>query len=373
VFDDCSLTTRAGAALLIANARYWPTVAPTVGDELKHWEQRAQAIPDKQLRTVALAKLHSESFNAEGTTTLATLVNRADRPRTAKAIVAMQVMYDYLDGLEEQTTIHTPPRGRHPFQAFADAVDPTAETSDPDDRPPGDDGHYLRDLTATVRDTLATLPARTVILPVAQRAARRCTEAQIRVHAPASTGPAELQAWAIREAAGTALDWREFLAGAATSALSVYALIAAGTDRRTTIAQATAIDAAYLSIGALATMLDSLIDHQHDLRMNTQWFLPYYEDRSLLTDRLAETARRAVTQARALPHGAHHVMTLVGVAAYYLSTPEASTEQVRPLITRLQRELRPLITPTLLFMRTWRAAKRAHTALHARGYAGHET
>jgi tetraprenyl-beta-curcumene synthase len=358
VFGDGSLTARAGLALLRANARYWPTVAPTVREQLRHWELRAQAIPDPDLRRVALENLHTESFNAEATTTLATLVNRADRARTAEAIVAMQVMYDYLDGLAEQTTFDVARDGHRLFAAFTDAVTPHVQPRNYyGEHSYGDDGHYLSELTATVKYTLAALPASTAIAPVAQRAARRCAEAQTRVHAPVDIGPSELEAWAVREAAGTPLPWREFLAGAATSAMSVFALITAGADRQTTREQALAIDAAYLSIGALATMLDSLIDFEHDVDMDMQWYLRCYEDQTLLAARLAEIARLATAQARGLPHDAHHVMTLVGTAAYYLSAPEANSELARPLTNRLRKELRPLITPTLAVMRTWRAAK----------------
>ncbi len=359
VFGDGSLTARASFALLLANLRYWSSVAPTVREQLRHWERRARAIPDPELRRVALENLRSEGFNAEGTTTLATLAKRSKRGRAAEAIVAMQVMYDYLDGLAEQ--FNDPSPDHHLFQAFLDAVTPFAAPRDYyREHAHSDDGHYLSELIATVRDTLAALPASHAITPVARSAARRCAEAQARVHASIGAGASELQAWAEREAASTPLRWREFLAGAVTSALSVYALIAAGADRQTTREQAVAIDAAYLSFGALATMLDSVIDYEHDLKMDTQWYLRSYEDQTLLAERLAETAGQAAAQARALPHDAYHVMTLVGIAAYYLSAPEASSEHARPLTARLRRELQPLITPTLAVMRTWRAAKRTY-------------
>lgn len=371
MFGDASLTARAGLALVLANARYWPTVAPTARRELGRWRQRAQAIPDQHLCEVALNKLHSESFNAASTTTLATLAQPDERTRATNAIVALQVMYDYLDGLAEQPTFDGPRNGRHLFEAFTDALTPSAQARARDyyrDQPHSQDGGYLAELTATVSDAFAALPARAAIAVIAQRAARRCAEAQLHVHTRGDDSGSELRAWAIHESTGTALDWRVFLAGAVTSALSVHALIAAGTNPRTTRTQARAIDAAYLSMGALATMLDSLIDYQHDVSMNTQWYLPHYEDRAQLADSLAETARRAAAQARALPHPAHHLMTLAGVVAYYLSAPEARSEPARTLTVRLRRELRPLLTPTLAVMRTWRAARRTN-ALDHRGAA----
>ncbi len=121
----------------------------------------------------------------------------------------MQVMYDYLDGLAEQPTLDDLGADHQLFQAFMDAVTPLAEPRNYYRDPAhSDDGHYLSELTATVRNTLAALPASAAIVPVAWSAARRCAEAQARVHATVGAGALELQLWAEREAGSTALRWR---------------------------------------------------------------------------------------------------------------------------------------------------------------------
>jgi tetraprenyl-beta-curcumene synthase len=367
VFDDWALTARASLALIVANVRYWPTVAPTVREQLQRWEREAQAIPDPHLRDVALDKLRGESFNAEGTTTLATLARVDKRASVAQAIVALQVMYDYLDGLVEQPNFASERSRDDLLKAFDDALAPTVTAG-------GSyhglayrgDGGYLDDLITTVREAFGALAGNTAVAPQARSAARRCAKAQSIVHTSAGADAPEVKAWAQREAEGTALGWREFLAGAVTSALSVYALLVAGTRRQTTPSQASAIDAAYLSIGALTTMLDSLVDYDEDLQTDRQWYLPSYHDRALLAERLAAVARLAIAQASTLPDAAHHVMTVVGVAAYYLSTPEARREPALSVTNALHQELKPLITPTLAVMRVWRAAKQARRFLHPR-------
>jgi hypothetical protein len=54
-------------------------------------------------------------------------------------------------------------------------------------------------------------------------------------------------------------------------------------------------------------------------------------------------------------------MTLVGVVAYYASAPAAGDDAwARPVFARVERELTPLISPTLALMRGWRLAKRPH-------------
>ena len=145
--------------------------------------------------------------------------------------------------------------------------------------------------------------------------------------------------------------------------LAVHALIAAAADKRTTSVQAAEIDTIYLSICALSTMLDSLVDYDRDLQAGQAGYIRYYEDRDLLVQDLAGAARRAVEHARPLRNGPHHAMTLVGVAAYYLSAPTAGGELAQPVAQQIRAELEPLFTPTFAVMRSWRIAKRIRIAI----------
>jgi tetraprenyl-beta-curcumene synthase len=352
--SDRRLTARAYGSLAPMQARYWATVAPEVRRQLRRWERHAQGITDPVLQTHALAKLREESFNAEAAATLATLAPRAHRARVSEAIVALEVMYDYLDALTEMPSEEPLRDGRLLFAAFTDAMDPAAQAGEH----PAVPGGYLQALGAAAAGALMELPATGTVAPAMLRAGARATEAQVRTHAAARLGIAQLETWAKHEAKGTALQWRELLAGAACSVLCVHALIAAAADPRTTPAQADALDTVYLSIGAVATMLDALVDYEHDLRAGELAYVRLYPDPELLARRLVEVVRHAVRGARGLPGGAHHVMTLAGVVAYYASAPGAAREPARAVAAQLQRELGPLSTPTLAVMRTWRLAKR---------------
>jgi tetraprenyl-beta-curcumene synthase len=346
-------------ALALANVRFWPRVAPLALGQLRRWERRADIIPDPTLRSLALEKLREERFNSEVATTLATLASKKHRRSVVEAIVAYEVMYDYLDGLTEQPTSDPLRDGHQLYRAFTDAIAPGSQ-------PTGgyyatrsdDDGGYLTELVAVTREALARLPANGAILQAAGRAACRCAEAQIRAHAVPTLGTAQLEDWAMSEAAETTLGWQEYLAGAASSVLAVHALIAAAAEERTTPAEAGEIDMTYLSICALSTMLDSLIDRQRDEAAGQTGYIRYYTDHDLLARDLTNAARRAIEHATPLRDGAHHAMTLVGVAAYYLSAPTAGSDFAAPVTCRVRRELKPLIAPTLGVMRGWRAAKR---------------
>jgi tetraprenyl-beta-curcumene synthase len=363
VFADRLLVARAGLVLVRANARYWLTIAPIVRAQLRRWEPHAEAVRDPFLRALALQKLREERFNVEVAATLATLAPSEHRKQSVEAIVALELMYDYLDGRTEQPSRDPLRNGRDLYRAFTAAV-----TLDREDRPQSclrsSDVGYLEALAVTVKRAISQLPGADAIAEVARESAARCAEAQTRIHAAPHIGTAQAEQWAIDEAAGTALGWREFLAGAAASVLSVHALIVAAADGRTTRERAVAIDTVYLSICAVSTVLDSLIDHEHDIDAGEPGYIEHYvEDGEDLARLLAEVVEDAATRARDLPDAAHHLMILAGVVAYYTSAPTASSEPAASVAAHLQRQLRPLIAPTLAVMRGWRLAKRVRHKL----------
>jgi tetraprenyl-beta-curcumene synthase len=359
IFTDRRLLARAGLALVLANARYWTTVAPKVRAELSRWRARAMKIEDPALRTLALDTLQGEGFASEVAATLATLTPHRHRATVVRAVVALEVMYDYLDGLTERPAPDPIANGRLLFKAFTDALDPSADLQDDYYRhcPWPADGGYLRELAATVKDALVCLPATKALAPAMLKAAARCAEAEVLTHAAAFTA-SPVERWARDTANGSGLEWREYLAGALSSVLAVHALIALAGDERTTAAHAAPIDAVYLALGALSTMLDSVVDYEQDAENGTLAYIRHYNDISIFGDRMVDIARAAARRAHDAPRSVHHLMTLAGVAAYYTSAPSATSELAWPVTSRIESELQPLITPTLAVMRTWRLAKR---------------
>ena len=360
--SETELTIRSGAALVGANARYWSGIAPQVHRELRRWTEQASAIADPRLRAIATEKLRAEHFNAQVAATLATTVPRRHRDRAVEAIVALEVLYDYLDGLTE-TPAADPLRDRtQAYRAFTAIFDDGPPPVDAGEGSYASDGGYVRALCSSVRGAIATLPSSSAVASAGRRAAERCAAAQVHVHATAQLGADQLELWARERAAvEQCRDWREYLAGAVASVLAVHALIAAAGDDAVSEGQADAIDAAYVSISALSTLLDSLIDHERDVRAGDPWLVRLYGDSRALGATLSDVAGRAVEQVRLLPNNAHHLMTLSGVVAYYSSAPEARRGAARRSVLELHRELRPIILPTLAVMRTWRVAKKMRT------------
>ncbi len=363
-----------GLALALANARYWTTAAPVVRGELRRWHERAREIEAPELQALALHKLHAESFHAQAAAMLATLAPRCHRKTVVEAIVALELLFDYLDGLTERP--YTDPLGDRErlFRAYVRAVAVPTDavgagcSSQAREYPPHaeaqpDDGGYLQALSAAAALALARLPAAHAVTEVAQRTAARSGQAQTRMHAASQLGTAQLEQWARGEADGTDLQWHELLAGAASSVLALHALIAAAADPHTTPEQATEIAAAYLPTCVLLTLLDGLVDHDDDARSAAAGpghpsYVSFYRDPEELSRTLLGAARRALAHTRALPAGPQHAMTVVGVVAYYTSAPGAQSGYAQPICRRLHSQLQPLIFPTLALMRTWRRAKR---------------
>lgn len=328
---------------------------------MRQWEARAREIPDPGLANLALSKLADERFNVEAGTMIATIAPAEFRSRVVEATVALQVMYDYLDAVTEQPTADPVRAGLQCSQAFIDAVRiGVRPTQDYYAHYPGvsGDAGYLAGLALAVRTAIAGLPAAGVIADVMLVSAARFAEAQVRIHAASHTGKGQLERWASQRAAGTGLQWREWLFGAIGSVVAVHALIALAADEHATCEQARTLDDTYLELCVLTTALDQLVDYERDIRSGDHSYIELYETREELAQQIADIVNRVKKRARTIPDGAHHLMILSGVVAYYTSQPSAMGDFARPVTELVQDQLRPLITPTLATLRAWRLLKR---------------
>jgi len=364
---DLRLIIRACGALALMSVRYWTTAASPARRQLGRWREDAERIPDLALREIALAKLADEQANAYFAATFATLAPRAQRSVAIEAIVALQVIYDYLDGLTEQPGTGPLSEGLTLFGALSDGVSlaPVPEHDSDHDyyrhHAHRDDGGYLSRLVATARAALEKLPATAAVSGAASAAATRCAEVQVRAHAAARLGTKQLEQWASEQSPHDGTPWREVLAASASAIISIHALIAAAADAGTSEDQAALIDGFYSrATCVLATVLDGLADRRQDETSSHAevGYLHYFPEGETLSQELVAIARGAIRQARQVPHGGHHLMTLAGVVAYYTSTLEHSDSSSRTIVAPLQHELAPVITPALTFMRLWHLGER---------------
>jgi tetraprenyl-beta-curcumene synthase len=339
-------------AVVSALISYERQILPLVRDELARWQERAATIPDPTLRAAALSALREKGRNAEATAVFAILAPRTRRAAAIRAITALQSAIDYLDSLSEQPVDDPLANGLALHEAVVDAVSPGPQMSDWYRlHPQRDDGGYLAALVASCRRELSALPATGPVLPILERAARRCGEGQSHTHAVAGAGTAQLESWATGLEFDPGYLWWEAAAGASSS-VAAHALIAAAADPATTAEEAALIDAAYFpSIGALTVLLDDLVDRDEDLAAGEHNYLSYFADHEQAAIRIGLLAGRAKAATAQLSHPRRHRAILAGIAGFYLSAPAADSEYARPIRGRLLESLDPTVRLIMVAMR----------------------
>lgn len=341
--------------LLTANLRYWRLLAPEVRRQMRRWRREAAAIEDPRLRALALEKLEGESFNAEAAAIAVTRSPAAHRKLALEAVIAIEVMFDYLDGLTEQPLRDPLREGDLLYAPFLAALPGHPEAACPPGL--GSGRSYANELARAARAAIAQLPGYEAIAPAARLCATRSAQAQIRMHAAPQLGSGQLQAWATEHGQDSGLAWREYLAASACSVLALHALIAAAADSGTTSTQAERLQAAYLPLCAAMTLLDGVVDRERDESTGQLSYAGLYEHPALLGQALASVARHARQACADLHHGAHHTMMLSGALAYWMTAPGARAVQDRQSLAPLRKELGAQLLAPLAVMRLWRALR----------------
>jgi len=321
-------------------ARYLLLVLPAAHRELGQWRRRAAAIPSANLRRTASLAL-AKRGNIEGAALFATLAPAANRRGAIRAMVAFQTAYNYLDALSELPSGDPVANGYQLHQALLIALQPGAAHEDYyAHNPDSDDGGFLIAILDACRDALAGLPSYPMLAWSGLEAAERIVDFQALNLGEAQGGHDALESWARRAAPVSGdLEWWETAAGAGSS-LAIYALIAAAAaDRHSDACDGHEIDRAYSRpIGALHTLLDSLVDRREDRDGGRVCLLDYYGSPSETANRLAELAIRAVDVTTCLPSPHAHRVIVTAMCSFYLSAPECNTaeaQSVRHALTRM--------------------------------------
>jgi tetraprenyl-beta-curcumene synthase len=361
--------------LALANAfagtatKYWLGVFPHVGRELDHWRTRAHQIPDPVLRSLALITQRTERGNLEGAAAFAVLVPRAQRAHVVRAAVAFQTAYDFLDTLAEQPCSDPIANGHQLHLALLGALEPGGEHRDYYAHSPcGQDNGYVVNLIETCRSACWALPSYGSVAAAAHRAAERMIAYQSLTHGAAGDTHQELARWAAHlTPAGTGLQWWETAAGGASS-MSVFALIAAAGHPLLSAQETVATEDAYFPwIGALHVLLDSLIDQPADLAAGHHSLVEHYASVEEAAARLSAIAARAMAATETIPESVQHAMILAAMTSFYLSAPCASAPGTCLVGRGVLDAMGGLATPTMLVLRTRRAAGRLLAVAGAEG------
>jgi tetraprenyl-beta-curcumene synthase len=339
--------------------RYLLHVLPGVRSELNYWRSRAASIPNPKLRHHALQALGKRG-NIEGAGLFATLAPASHRRRTIRALVAFQTAYNYLDALSELPSNDPIANGEQLHQALLTALHSDAEHPDYyAQHPDTGDGGYLTEIVERCRSAVTALPSYDAIAPAALQAAGRIAGFQALNLNEHQGGHDALKRWAIDATpGGSGLQWWE-TAAAGGSSLAVHALIAAAADSDLDSWEAGEVDSAYFPwLGALHSLLDSLVDRQEDHERGQRSLLDHYQSRAQTVLALDALAYRARTATEGLPAPHAHRVVLTAMCSYYLSAPECYTAEAQTITRSLTQALGLPLEIAILMFRTRRLAAR---------------
>lgn len=336
---------------------YWLSVYPQVRGEVAWQRHRAERIPDARLRRIALGALDDKRANLDGAAAFAAFVPRALRPAVIGAQVSFQALYDYLDTLTEQPHPDPVRNSRRLHGALTAALDLGASGGDYYAHSPvGEDGGYLHGTVERCRTALRALPGYPGVQPSASRLAAHIVSYQSFNVTDAPGPQRQLARWAGEHTPpGSGLQWWETAASAGSS-LGLFALIAMASRPQVSAIDALAVERAYFPwIGALHSLLDSLVDRAQDRANGQQALVDYYPEGELAC-RLRLLAEESRRRTASLPHPASHAAVLASMAGMYLSEREAGGPYARQARREVLTALGGLSAPAAVVMRARRLA-----------------
>ena len=105
-------------------------VQPVTHAYLRAWKERADKIPDPELRRQARSSIETKTFHCEGGA-LYGLLAREQYKDAIKFIVAYQTISDYLDNLCDRSTSQDPEDFRALHESMLQALTPDAPLTRP--------------------------------------------------------------------------------------------------------------------------------------------------------------------------------------------------------------------------------------------------
>ena len=296
----------------------------------------------------------------QGAALFAVLAPRALRPETVRALVAFQAAYNYLDTLAEQQSAHPVENARRLHRALLVAVDPDIPHEDYYARhPQREDGGYLLEMVECCRASIRVLPSYPQVTRSVQAAAGRIVAFQS-LSCDGFEGEYDrLERWARAQAPReSGLRWWES-AAAGGSSLGVHVLIGLSARAELEPGEVAAVDHAYFPwIGALHSLLDSVVDVAEDARGGQHNLISHYASQAHAAARLSFLEGRARSATRTLASGYQHEAILTAMECHYLSALEASSPDVVAVADGVAVSAGALSRPVLAMFRAWRRASR---------------
>ncbi len=308
--------------------RTYRNVLPTVRFYLNQWKERANQIPNCELRKQALISIETKTFHCEGGAIYGLLAkNYSDE--LIRFIVAYQTISDYLDNLCDRSTSLDPEDFRALHESMFHALTPGAECVNYYRyRQDQEDGGYLRQLVKTCQDVLEKLPAYPKISSALYELVGYYCELQVHKHVQIEERVPRLKAWfGLHQDNVPEMSWYEFSA-CAGSTLGIFCLIAYASDENCTEDLIKQIKNAYFPwLQGLHILLDYLIDQEEDRLGGDLNFCFYYKNRNEMTKRLTHFVKKAKESVASLPHKNFHQMINQALIGIYLADEKVRSQK----------------------------------------------
>jgi tetraprenyl-beta-curcumene synthase len=337
---------------------------PAVSRHVAGWQALASGISDATLRRDALFALIHKRAHIDGAALFATLPTRRD-PDLLRALVAFEIIGDYLDCLSERSGHLGVDPGLRLHMALMDALSPAVPLRDYyRDCPWREDNAYLHTLVAVCRVACQELPSFTRVWPAIASLAAFPT-ALVLNHEPDPLKRVRLlRQWTKLELPREhGRPWFEAAASATGMWITVHALLALAAERTVADEEVMATREVYARwVSLAATMLDSYADIADDQADSFHSYVGYYHSVNEAAVRVGEIVRSAVAEVRSLFHGERHTVIVRCMTAMYLSKDSVRTGVMRPHTRVIASASGPLTRSLLPVLRLWRIAHRLQAA-----------
>lgn len=301
-------------------ARVYHKVFPAVHHELAYWKERANQIPNPELRKQALASIENKTFHCEGGSILA-LMAKKHYKKAIKFIVAYQTISDYLDNLCDRSTSLDPNDFSALHESMMDSLSLEVGQKNyyrlRDDQ---EDGHYLQELVETCQSVIKELAHYELIKDYLLELCRYYCDLQVHKHVIPDERVPRLKKWFdCFQQNLPKMEWYEFSA-CSGSTLGIFCLISYAMRMDFQKKDAIHIRNGYFPyIQGLHILLDYFIDQEEDKIGGDLNFCFYYENQEKLFTRLKHFVEEADRHTEQLPNRKFHQLINRGLLGMYLS------------------------------------------------------